>query len=63
MARGDIASNKTMVSFVIPKDLKEEAHKIATKENRSLSNLLVTLLKDYVEKYNAEHSSTQDDAK
>ena len=37
------------MSFVIPKTLKEELGVIATKENRSMSNLLCTLVDNYVQ--------------
>ena len=37
------------MSFVIPKTLKVELGSIATKENRSMSNLLCTLVDNYVQ--------------
>ena len=48
MAKGQISPENTTMSFVIPKKLKEELGIIAAKENRSMSNLLCTLVEDYV---------------
>lgn len=48
MAKGQISEDNTTMSFVIPKTLKEELGVIATKENRSMSNLLCTLIDNYV---------------
>ena len=48
MAKGQISEDNTTMSFVIPKTLKEELGAIATKENRSMSNLLCTLIDNYV---------------
>lgn len=49
MAKGQISEDNTTMSFVIPKNLKEELGVIATKENRSMSNLLCTLVDNYVQ--------------
>ena len=49
MAKGQISEDNTTMSFVIPKTLKEELGAIATKENRSMSNLLCTLVDNYVQ--------------
>ena len=49
MAKGQISEDNTTMSFVIPKNLKEELGIIATKENRSMSNLLCTLVDNYVQ--------------
>lgn len=48
MAKGQISEDNTTMSFVIPKTLKEELGVIATKENRSMSNLICTLIDNYV---------------
>lgn len=48
MAKSQISEDNTTMSFVIPKTLKEELGIIATKENRSMSNLLCTLVDNYV---------------
>ena len=49
MPAGKISENNTRINVTIPKDLKLQAEIIATKQNRSLSNLIVTLIKDYVQ--------------
>ena len=49
MAKGQISEDNTTMAFVIPKTLKEELGIIATKENRSMSNLLCTLVDNYVQ--------------
>lgn len=49
MAKGQISPENTTMSFVIPKSLKEELGIIAAKENRSMSNLLCTLVDNYVQ--------------
>ena len=49
MAKGQISEDNTTMSFVIPKTLKEELVSIAAKENRSMSNLLCTLVDNYVQ--------------
>lgn len=51
MAHGQIAKDKTTISLVIPKDLKERLFEIATKENRSASSLMVALFDNYVSIY------------
>lgn len=48
MGHGQIANDKTRISLVIPKDLKEDLERIAKEENRTLSNFIVTVLKDAV---------------
>ena len=49
MAKGQISEDNTTMSFVITKILKEELGFIAAKENRSMSNLLCTLVDNYVQ--------------
>lgn len=49
MASGKISDKNTTMSFVIPKDLKEDISRIASSENRSTSNLIVNLIDNYVE--------------
>ena len=49
MAKGQISEDNTTMSFVIQKTLKEELGSIATIENRSMSNLLCTLVDNYVQ--------------
>lgn len=45
-----VEKEKTLVSVYIPKKLKEALEKQAEKENRSLSNLLAIVIKDYATK-------------
>ena len=49
MLSGKISENNTRINVTIPKDLKLRAEIIATKQNRSLSKMIVTLIRDYVE--------------
>lgn len=46
-----ISDDNTRTLITIPKKLKEELEKIADDENRSFNNLVVTVLKNYVENY------------
>lgn len=48
MASGKLADNNTRYSLTIPKDLKTQLEMLAEKQNRSLNNLIVTILKNYV---------------
>ena len=57
MSSGKISEHNTRINVTIPKDLKLRAEIIATKQNRSLSNMIVTLIRDYVE------SNEKDDTK
>lgn len=49
MSKGQISPENTTMSFVISKKLKEELGFLATKENRSMSNLICTLIDNYVQ--------------
>ena len=51
MTSGQISENNVRMSLVIPKDLKAELERIAAAENRSMNNLIVTILKDAAKKY------------
>lgn len=51
MPKGKLSEKNTTMSFAIPKTLKDEIGIIAEKENRSMSNLIVTLLDNYVHLY------------
>ena len=44
-----VASDKTRINVQISKSLKDKAEAVALAENRSLSNLIVHLLAQYVE--------------
>ena len=48
MPQGKLSDKNTTMSFAIPKTLKDEIGVISEKENRSMSNLIVTLLENYV---------------
>lgn len=45
---GNIGEDKTRVIVTLPKELKETLSEISKEENRSLTNLIVTILKDFV---------------
>ena len=45
-----ISKDNIRMSLVIPKELKKELQQIAKEENRSLNNLIITILKDYMNK-------------
>ena len=48
-----VAENNTRVIITIPKELKEQLLQIADNESRSLSNLIVQILKIYVNQQNS----------
>lgn len=48
-----ISDNNTRVMVTIPKELRETLQKIAKEENRSLSNLIVTILDSYVKEHHS----------
>ena len=48
MAKGQLSPDNTTMSFAIPKKLKEELGIVASKENRSMSNLLCILADHYI---------------
>jgi len=43
-----ISKNKTRTIITIEKSVKEELTRIAKEENRSLNNLIETILKEYL---------------
>lgn len=43
-----IRKTNVQMSLIIPKDLKHELKQIADNENRSLNNLINTILLDYL---------------
>ena len=43
-----ISKNNTRTLITIPKELKKQLEKIAKQDNRSFNNLVVKILKDYV---------------
>lgn len=52
MAQGQIAESNTRISIVIPKELKDEADKIANADGRSLAGWIRKLISDAVNEYN-----------
>lgn len=46
---GKIAETNTRTLLTISKDLKKKLEKIAEEQNRSLNNLIITILKEYVD--------------
>lgn len=51
MPKGKLSDKNTTMSFAIPKTLKDEIGIISERENRSMSNLIVTLLDNYAHLY------------
>lgn len=51
MPKGKISSENDRMLITIPKVLKEKFFSIASDENRSASNLAVTLMSNYVKLY------------
>ena len=39
----------TRLNLTIPRDLKKELEELARLQNRSTTNLIITILKDYIE--------------
>lgn len=52
MPQGKIANTNTRILIVIPKDLKEQADKIACADGRSLSGWIRKLISDAVVEHN-----------
>lgn len=52
MAQGQLAENNTRISIVIPKDLKQEADRIANADGRSLGGWIRKLISKAVDEYN-----------
>ena len=47
---GQISKQKTRYALTMEKELKEKLEEIAKDQNRSLNNLIETILKDYLKK-------------
>lgn len=45
-----ISENKTRTNITIEKTLKKQLEEEAKKQNRSFNNLVITILKEYIEK-------------
>ena len=43
-----ISQNNTRTQLTISKDLKEQLELIAKNQNRSFNNLIITILKDFI---------------
>lgn len=52
MAQGQISKDNTRIAIVIPKELKEQADKIANADGRSLAGWIRKLISDAVNEYN-----------
>ena len=50
MPAGKVADTNTRTNITIPKDLKAKLELIATEQNRSFNNLIITVLKGFVAK-------------
>ena len=50
MPAGKVADTNTRTNITIPKDLKAKLELIATGQNRSFNNLIITVLKEFVAK-------------
>lgn len=48
MPAGQVAPNKTRTNITIEKDLKFQLEEIAKTQNRSFNNLVISILKDYI---------------
>ncbi|MEM5592848.1 hypothetical protein AAHH67_15770 [Niallia circulans] len=48
---GSISDKNTRTLITIEKEFKAELEKLAKEQNRSFSNLVITALKEYQEKY------------
>lgn len=47
-----ISNEKTSLTFILPKELKEQLEQAAKKEDRSMANLLIRLIKNYLASQN-----------
>lgn len=54
---GKIKSTNTRYPITIDKTFKEELEEIASKENRSLNNLIITVLLDFKKNYDKKDTS------
>ena len=48
---GKISDKNTRTLITIPKELKTELEEIAKNQNRSFNNLIITILKDYINSF------------
>jgi metal-responsive CopG/Arc/MetJ family transcriptional regulator len=54
-----VSQEKSIVSAVIPQTAKEELEKIAQEQDRSMSNLIAIILKDYVKQKKTQNEDFQ----
>lgn len=52
---GKIADHNTRTNITISKELKAQLEQIASEQNRSFNNLVITVLKDFVNKQKYTH--------
>lgn len=45
-----ISESKERTNIILPKSIKDRLRKIADEQNRSLSNLIITIILEYLEK-------------
>lgn len=45
-----ISKDNTRTNITIPKELKVKLEELAKQDNRSFNNLVITVLKEYIEK-------------
>lgn len=45
-----VGKDKVRILITVPKEMKENLEILAEKETRNVSNLIVTVLKDYINK-------------
>lgn len=48
MPQGKISDTNTRMNLTIPKELKKQLEEIAKLQNRSLNNLIITILKEQI---------------
>lgn len=51
-----VSKDNTRIIITLPKQLKEDAERIAEKETRTLSNLAIVALKEYIERHKEKNS-------
>ena len=49
-----IAKDKDRIVVIVPRELKNDVEKLAKEEERSMSNLVTIILKDYVKQKQAQ---------
>lgn len=45
-----IGLDKVRIALTMPKELKQQLEEVAKEQNRTTSNLIVTILKEYIKK-------------